>query len=59
MGLFNFVTKLASASIKAALTPIAIVVDTVEVLKGTEPSETGKLLDSAMDDVNDATDEIT
>ena len=55
MGLFDFLGNVASSAIKVAVTPLAIVKDVVSL----EPfEETDKLLSSAMDDLNDASDEI-
>ncbi len=55
MGLFDFLGNVASSVVKVAVTPLAIVKDVVLA----EPfEETNKLLSSAMDDLNDASDEI-
>lgn len=47
-----------SAVVKTALTPIAIVKDAVNVVSGEEPDTTKELLESAVDDVEDAFDDL-
>lgn len=56
MEILGFVTGLASATIKVAVTPLAIVKDVVDG----EPSldTTSDLLESAQDDVEDAFDDL-
>lgn len=58
MGLFDFITDIASATVKVALTPIAVVKDVVNVATGQEPDATKSLLESAGEDLSDAGDEI-
>lgn len=58
MGLFNFLGDVASATIKTALTPIAIAVDTVKVFGGEDPDTTINLLGSIVEDVEDGFDEL-
>ena len=55
----GFFSEILSATVKVVLTPIAIVKDAVEVVKGEEPENTKKLLKSAGKDFDDAIDEIT
>mgnify|MGYP007069479685 CR=1 FL=1 len=43
----GFLTNLISATVKTALTPVAIVKDMVDVATGSEPENTKKLLKSA------------
>jgi len=59
MGLLDLISDLASATVKTALTPIAIVKDVVNVVTGEEPDATKKLLKSAAKDVDEAAKEIT
>jgi hypothetical protein len=54
MGLFDFVTDLASATVKVALTPIAVAKDVVNVVTGEEADSTKDLLKSAGDDLESA-----
>lgn len=55
MGIFGFLADLSSAVVKVAVTPLAVVKDVVEG----EPFETtGNLLESAIDDISDAFDEL-
>jgi len=58
MGLFDFVASVASATVKVALTPVAVVKDAVNVVIDKEPDATINLLDSAGDDLQNAADEI-
>lgn len=55
----GFFSKLISATVKTALTPIAVVKDAVNVVIGEEADTTKDLLESAVEDVKDAMDEIT
>jgi hypothetical protein len=54
----GFLTNLVSATVKTALTPIAVVKDAVDVVRGEEPETTKSLLSSAAEDVKDAADDI-
>lgn len=58
MGLFDFVANVASATVKVALTPITVVVDTVNVVVGEDPRATKDLIKSAGKDLEKAGDEI-
>lgn len=58
MGLFGFVTNVVSATVKTCLTPVAIIKDVVNVAKNEEADTTKNLLHSAIEDVDDAIDEI-
>lgn len=59
MGLFDFISDVVGATVKTALTPIAIVKDAVNVATVQEANETKELLKSAGEDLSDAVDEIT
>lgn len=50
----GFLTNLVSATVKTALTPLAIVKDGVDVLRGEEAENTKELLRSAADDAGRA-----
>ena len=52
----GFLTNLISATVKTALTPVAIVKDVVDVATGNEPENTKKLLKSAAKDAEKAGD---
>ncbi len=54
----GFLSNLASATIKMALTPVAIVKDVVNVATDTEPNSTKKLLNSAQEDASAAIDNL-
>jgi len=54
----GFFTELISATVKTAITPVAIVKDVVNVIKGEEPEATKELLKSASKDLDNATDEL-
>ena len=54
----GILTNLISATVKTALTPIAIVKDVVNVATGNEAENTKNLLESAADDVKNAGETI-
>lgn len=58
MGFFDALTDLASATVKVALSPIAVAKDAVNVVIGEEPDATKELLKSAGDDLEDLGNEI-
>lgn len=55
----GFLSGLLSATVKTVLTPVAIVKDAVNVATGEEADATKSLLQSAADDVSDATDDLS
>jgi hypothetical protein len=55
----GFFSNIISATIKVALTPLAVVKDAVNVVSGEEADATKNLLSSADEDFSDAIDEIT
>lgn len=58
MGLFGFVSEIASATVKVALTPVAVLSDACDVVTGNDATATKKLIKSAGDDVENGIDEI-
>ena len=54
----GFLSKMISATVKTVLTPVAVVKDVVNVATGEEANATKDLLESASDDVSDATDDL-
>lgn len=58
MGLFDFISDVASATVKVALTPLAIAKDVVNVAFDKEANSTKDLLKSAGEDLKDAGNEI-
>lgn len=50
----GFLSNIISATVKVALTPIAVVKDAVHVVQGEEPEETKELLKSAGRDAEKA-----
>lgn len=58
MGLFGFIGEVASAGIKLAVTPIAVVDDVFSIVTGSEPDTTKKFIKSAGNDLEKAVDEI-
>lgn len=54
----GFLTNLLSATVKTALTPIAIVKDAANIVTGNEPDSTKNLLQSAADDASEAGDDL-
>lgn len=59
MGMFDLISDLTSATVKVAMTPIAVVKDVVNVATGEEPEATKELLKSAGKDLGDAGDRLT
>ena len=55
MGFFG---GMFSSVVKVALTPIAIAKDVVNIATGEEPDATKSLLESAAQDVSDATEDL-
>ena len=53
----GFFSDIISATVKVALTPVAIVKDVVNIATGEEPDATKDLLASAGEDLSDAVDE--
>lgn len=54
----GFFSNIISATVKTVLTPVAVVVDVVKVVKGEDPETTKDLLKSAGEDVSDAIDDV-
>ncbi len=54
----GFLSNLVSATVKTALTPVAVVKDVVNVVKGEEADSTKNLLNSAGEDLKDAGDDL-
>jgi len=54
----GFLTGLFTATIKTALTPLAVVKDAVNVITGDEVDATANLLQSAAEDVADSFDDL-
>lgn len=55
MGLF---TNLLSATIKTALSPIAVAKDAINIVTGEEAETTKKLLESIKEDIEDSGDDF-
>ena len=54
----GFLGGMFSAVVKTVLTPVAIVKDAVNVVTGEEPDTTKDLLQSAANDVGEATEDL-
>ena len=54
----GFLTNVLSATIKTALTPIAVAKDVVNIATGEEADSTKSLLESAKDDVEEGFEDI-
>lgn len=54
----GFFTNMLSSAVKVALTPVAIAADVVLTATLQEPDTTKKLLKSAVDDLEDAGDDL-
>jgi hypothetical protein len=55
----GFFSNIVSATIKTALTPLAVVKDAVNIATGQEADATKNLLSSAGEDLEDAVDDAT
>lgn len=55
----GFLTKIASATIKTVLTPVAIVADVVTIMSDSESSVTEDLLTSALKDVKESVNDLS
>ena len=55
----GFFSDILSATVKVALTPVAIVKDVVNIATGEEPDATKELFKSAGEDLDDAINEAT
>lgn len=54
----GFLSKFIGATVKTVLTPVAVAKDAVNVAVGIEPNETKELVESAIKDVKEATDNL-
>ena len=54
----GFLSGLVKSAVKAALTPVAVVQDVVEVVKGGELDHTVKNIDGALEELTDAFDDL-
>ena len=54
----GFLSGIISATVKTALTPVAIVKDVTNIATGEEPDTTKNLLESAANDVAQAADDL-
>jgi len=54
----GFLSNIVSATIKTALTPIAVVKDVVNITTDKDADATKKLLESAIEDGSDAIDNL-
>ena len=54
----GFFSNIISATVKTALTPVAVVKDVVNVATGEEANATKKLVKSAGEDAADAVDDL-
>jgi hypothetical protein len=55
----GFLSNIVGATIKTALTPIAVVKDVVNVATGEEATATKELIESVVEDTSDAFDDLT
>lgn len=54
----GFFSNIISSVVKTALTPVAVVKDAVNVVTGEEPDTTKALIESAVEDVKQAGDDL-
>ena len=59
MGLFGFLGEITTAAVKAAITPLAVVKDVVDVATGNEAENTTKLIESIGDNIEEGFDKLT
>lgn len=59
MGLFGFIGNAASAAIKTATAPIAVVKDIADAALGGDPESTENIIKSIAEDIEDAFDSLT
>lgn len=55
----GFFSNLLSGVVKSIITPVAIVVDVVDIAQGEEPNNTSNLTESAIEDLKQAVDDLT
>jgi len=55
----GFFSNIISSAVKVVISPVAVAVDVVKVVKGDKPNTTKKLLEGAGKDLSDAIDDIT
>jgi hypothetical protein len=56
--IMGFLTNIIGATVKVALTPVAVVKDVVNIATGDEVDATKSLLESAVDNVEDAASDL-
>lgn len=54
----GFLSNVLGAAVKVALTPVAVVKDAANVAQGQDAETTANLLESAGDDLEEATDDL-
>lgn len=54
----GFFSNILSATVKTALTPVAVVKDAVNIVTGEEVESTKKLLESVKEDAEEAFDDL-
>lgn len=54
----GFFSKIISATVKTALTPVAIVTDVTKVITGNKADTTEKLIEEAVDDIGDSLNDL-
>lgn len=54
----GFFSKISSALVKTALTPVAVIKDTANILTDQKPDATKKLLESTAEDVKESIDDL-
>lgn len=55
----GFFSNIIGATVKTALTPVAVLKDVVNIATGEEADATKNLLESASEDVSDAFEDLT
>ena len=55
----SFLTNLLSSTVKTVLVPVAITKDVLNVVQNKEPDSTKKLIESAIEDLEESIDDLS
>jgi hypothetical protein len=54
----GFFSNIISGAVKTVLTPVAVIKDAVDIVSGEEPTTTKNLIQSVVEDVSDAGEDL-
>jgi len=54
----GFFSNIISGEVKTVLTPVAVIKDAVDIVSGEEPTTTKNLIQSVVEDVSDAGEDL-